>query len=148
MIKHTHHGCIGASSNGDAGLAHRPSAWSAPCGAAAQVGAEHGVCGGRGSVRGPRRRRRPATAATAIAVAGHLLLLFAGHARRRDGEGRREGMEEEDEADMWVPHWSVTAMDEKCDGGGMDSILQSCSGTQQISRIVVAFSYYNKIAVA
>jgi hypothetical protein len=40
-------------------------------------------------------------------------------------------MEEEDGADMWVPvpHWSVTAMDEKCDGGGMDPILQSCSGT-------------------
>ena len=41
-------------------------------------------------------------------------------------------MEEEDEADMWIPHWNVTAIDEKGDGSGMDPILQSSSVTQQI----------------
>jgi hypothetical protein len=46
----------------------------------------------------------------------------------RDGEGRRERMEL-----TCGSHTGVTAMDGKCDGGGMDPILQSSSGTQQIS---------------
>ena len=70
---------------------HGPSAWSAPCGIAAQVGAERGVHGGRGGVCDPHRRHRLATAAAATAVAGHLLLLFVRHARQREmgKEGER-----------------------------------------------------------
>nr|BAD68521.1 hypothetical protein [Oryza sativa Japonica Group] len=66
--------------------------------------------------RWPCRHRWSGNSAVAFvalaAIVGRLLLLppppvtCCCCSPERDGEGRKEGMEEEDGADVWVPHWS------------------------------------------
>uniref|UniRef100_A0A0D9ZVZ5 Uncharacterized protein n=1 Tax=Oryza glumipatula TaxID=40148 RepID=A0A0D9ZVZ5_9ORYZ len=52
--------------------------------------------------------------------------------RREMGKGEERGWRKRMELTCGS-HIGVTVMDGKCDGGGMDPILQSSSGTQQIS---------------
>ena len=52
------------------------------------------------------------------------------------GKGEERGWRKRMEL-TYGSHTRLTAMDGKYDGGGMYPILQSSSGTQQISRIVL-----------
>uniref|UniRef100_A0A0E0API6 Uncharacterized protein n=1 Tax=Oryza glumipatula TaxID=40148 RepID=A0A0E0API6_9ORYZ len=85
----------------------------------------------------PRRRLWPLPPSSAGCCRCRRRPPAAVVCRRETGKGEERGWRKRVELTCGS-HTGVTAMDGKCDGGGMDPILQSSSGTQQISQIVPA----------